>query len=361
MRDKNQIQEEIIDKIVSSDLRGIVLSSVRSGKTRILLSSIKKSGLENPKVLVLYPNIDVKNAWMDECNLIGCPFEITYSTFMSMEKVKDGDWDVIIFDEAHLIPPDNKLPVAGYMAKKYKHVIFASGTYSVNTLADLIIQTSLPTIVKYTTDEAISDGLISNYTVYIHQYPLNSKEVRTFLSGNRKWRSTDVNEMARHNKRVENSFGEKKKFAALARMRFVNSNDSLLSIVKKWLVVNADKRCLLFVDNEMFGFKFNIPMFTSKSKDDSNLIKFQSGEINKLCLIKKGSAGVTYPNLDNIVITAINSNGETLEQMLGRSLLTDTEHSNIHIFTTDRQFQIKWLSNALSNISDDKIIWVKHT
>ncbi len=361
MKSKDDIQRGVINEIIKNDFRGIILVSVRGGKTRILITAIKEhTDKKNPKVLVLYPNIDIKNSWIAECEKIGCPMDITFSTFVSMEKVMDGDWDYVIFDEAHLIPPENKLPIAGYIAKNYKHVIFASGTYNTSTLADLIIQTSLPLIVDYSTEQAIEDGLISDYTIYIHQYTLDSKEIRTYKAGKRTWRSTDVKEMARHDNRVENSYGEKKKFAALARMRFINSNESLLSIVRKWLIVNYNRRCLIFVDNEAFGLKLKIPMFNSKSKDDVELRNFQDGHSDRLCLIKKGSAGVTYPNLDNIVITAINSNGENLEQMLGRSLLIDTEHSNVHIFTTDKQFQLNWLKSALSNIPDEKIIWIKH-
>jgi superfamily II DNA or RNA helicase len=357
MRTKEQVQKEIVTSILEADFRGIVLSSVRSGKTRILLTAIKEHTKGYPKVLVLYPNIDIKNSWIDECEKIGCPMNITYSTFVSMEKVMDGDWDYVVFDEAHLIPEEHKLPIAGYMAKKYKHVIFASGTYSMNTLADIVINTSLPQIVNYSTEDAIEDGIISDYTVYIHQYELDPIQKRQFGSV-KKWWSTDVKELARLTKAVETRHGEKKMLASLSRMRFINSNGSLLDVINKWIKDNPDKRFIMFTENEVFGLKFGIPMFNSKSKDDSVLKQFQDGSINQLLLIKKGSAGITYPNLDNILITAINSNGETLEQMLGRSLLIDTEHSDVHIFTTNKQFQLNWLSSALSNIPDEKIIWL---
>jgi len=95
------------------------------------------------------------------------------------------------------------------------------------------------------------------------------------------------------------------------------------------------------------GKQYNLPMYNSKSKDDSFLKAFQNGIINQLCLIRKGATGITYPNLDNILITAVNSNGENLEQAIGRSLLNDTEHSVIHIFVSFEQFQLKWLNSAL--------------
>lgn len=356
---KDIIQRRIIDDIVKANFRGIVLSSIRSGKTRILITAIKEHcKFKNPKVLVLYPNVDIKNSWMDECSKIGCPMEITYCTFRSMEKVAVGEWDYIVFDEAHLIPEEHKLPIAGEMAKFYEHVIFASGTYSATTLADIRIHTLLPIIVEYTTDEAIDDGIISDYTVYIHKYELNPHTMRQF-GGTRKWWSTDVKELARLTERVEKFRGDQKMIASLSRMRFINSNDSLLYAVVNWIRENPGKRFLMFTENEQFAKKFHLPMFNSKSKDDTVLKAFQKGEINQLCLIKKGSAGITYPDLDNILITSINSNGETLEQMLGRSLLLDTEHSDIHIFVTDKKFQLEWLKSALYNIKEEKIVWLK--
>jgi hypothetical protein len=168
-----------------------------------------------------------------------------------------------------------------------------------------------------------------------------------------------VKELLRLTKAVETRHGDKKMLASLARMRFINSNESLSEAVTKWIKNNSEKRFLMFTENERFGLRFKVPMFNSKSVDDTVLKQFQDGTINQLCLIKKGSAGVTYPNLDNILITAINSNGENLEQMLGRALLTDTEHSDVHIFVTSRQFQLNWLGSALSNIPEEKIVWLK--
>ena len=60
---KNEIQRIIIDKIKKALFRGIVLVSVRVGKTRIILETIKEISNNdlNIKVLVGYPNIDIKN------------------------------------------------------------------------------------------------------------------------------------------------------------------------------------------------------------------------------------------------------------------------------------------------------------
>lgn len=357
---KTEIQKGIIDTIIKNNCRGIILSSVRSGKTRILLQSIQlDAGTEDVKVLLLYPNIDIKTSWENECKLINYHPDITYCTFASISKIKQFDWDYVIFDEAHLLGEENQLPIAGEIAFNNSKVLFASGTYNSNTLIDLKMYTGMDLIVNYSTEQAIKDGIVSDFTIYIHKYELNN--TKTIEYGKvKKWKSTEKKECNRLSNRVLNSTGKQKMFSSLERMRFINSCNSLIEKVNKWINDNKEERFILFASDEKTGLKYNLPMFNSKSKDDSVLKQFQKGEINQLCLIKKASAGVTFPNLQNILITAINSNGENLEQMIGRSLLDDTEHSHIHIFVSTEDFQNKWLKKSLELINKDKIKFVQN-
>ena len=358
MRTKNEIQREIIDKIKKNNLRGIILASVRSGKTRQILTAIKEHSVkEFPSVLVLYPNIDIRNSWEKECDLILYHPTIAYCTFASIDKVRNGRWDYVIIDEAHLLGEENQLPIAGEIAKNNKQVIFASGTYNKETLSDIKLYTRMSMIVNYSTDEAIKDGIVSDFSIFIHQYELNNSNYIEF-GKTKKWKSTEKRECNRLGNRIINTSGQQKMFAALERMRFINSTNSLFNAVSNWIRSNPNERFILFSSSEKTGEKYELPMFNSKSKDDSVLRAFQDGSINRLCLIKKASAGVTFPNLSNILITAINSNGENLEQMIGRSLLDDTEHSNIHIFVSTETFQLKWLNNSLESINKNKIKYV---
>jgi len=354
---KDEVQRKIKNLILDEDLRGIVLSSVRSGKTRILLESIREYTNTTPSVLVLYPNIDIKNSWETECDLIDYHPNITYCTFASIEKQREAKYDFVIIDEAHLLGEENQLPIAGEIADNNDCVIFASGTYNKNTLHELKLYTGMKLIVNYSTEDAIADDIISDYTIFIHKYELNSTEIVEF-GRSKKWNSTEKKECNRLGARVTNSLGKQKMFAALERMRFINTNNTLIKKVKYWISQNPDQRFILFVSDENTGKQYNIPMFNSKSKTAVNLTDFQDGSLDNLCLIKKASAGVTFPNLQNILITAINSNGENLEQMIGRSLLDDTEHSNIHIFVSTEEFQLKWLVKSLEGIDKSRIKYV---
>ena len=352
---KTEIQEKIINTIIENNCRGIVLSSVRSGKTRILLKTIERYFKnKNPKILVLYPNIDIKLSWEKECEIIDYFPDTTYCTFASISKVTEEQWDFIVVDEAHLLGEENQLPLAGKLAQDTKHIVFASGTYNKDTLSDIKFYTKLDLIVNYPTSEAIKDGIVSDFTVYVHKYNLDNSRIIQFGKV-KKWNSTEKKECNRLGNRILKLSGQQKMFASLERMRFINSCNSLIEKVNKWISENKNERFILFSSDEKTGLKYNLPMFNSKSKDDSVLKDFQSGKINQLCLLKKASAGVTFPNLQNILITAINSNGETLEQMIGRSLLDDTDHSHIHIFVSTEDFQNKWLNKSLELIPKNKI------
>ena len=354
---KNEIQRIIIDKIKKALFRGIVLASVRSGKTRQLLTAVRELSDNdlNINILVGYPQVDIKNSWIDECKKLDYYPNIEYSTFKSLHKVQDNKYDYIVFDESHLIPPDNILPIVSKIVKNNNKVILASGTYSEDTLLNLKLSTGLQQIVNYSTDDAINDGIVNNFKVEVHLFELdNIKSVQ--FGGLKKWYSTDYKECQRMSKRVDESFGKDKMMIALFRMKMINSCQSLIRNVQQWIKNNPDKRFILFTGDEKVGMNYNIPMFNSKSKNNDVLKDFQEYRSNSLCLIKKGGTGVTYEGLDTILITDINSNSETLEQRCGRSLLFEEgKESVVHIFCSTENFQLRWLESSLKSINPDRI------
>lgn len=359
MNKKDEIQRIIIDKIKNALFRGIVLASVRSGKTRILLNSIREMSNNDLSINILigYPNIDIKNSWISECKILNYYPNIEYSTFKSLKKIEHKIYDYVIMDEAHSIPPDNILPIVSKIVKNNNKVVLASGTYSENTLLNLKIATDLEQIVNYSTDDAINDGIVNNFKVEVHLFNLdNSKSVQ--FGGLKKWYSTDYKECQRMSKKVDNSFGQEKMVAALFRMKMINSCQSLIRNVQQWIKDNPDKRFILFTGDEKVGMNYNIPMFNSKSKNNDVLKDFQEYRSNSLCLIKKGGTGVTYEGLDTILITDINSNSETLEQRCGRSLLFEEgKESIVHIFCSTEEFQMRWLESSLKSINPNRITY----
>ena len=358
MNVREEIQEKFINQTVSN-FSGIHLISVRVGKTRIYLKSIQKHSenyIKDPKILILYPNIDIKKSWEDECVKLDYFPNITYCTYLSIDKALDENWDYIVCDEAHLCGEENQLPKLGELIKRHSNTIIASGTYNDKTLEIIKQYSGMDLTINYPTEKAIEDGIVSDFKVIIYQYNLNATD-KVWFGKTKKWQSTELKECNRLSNKVNTTKGKEQMFHALNRMRFINSCSSLISAVHNWMLNNNKKRFLLFTADENVGKNYRIPMWNSKSKDNTILEAFQNQEINQLCLIKKGKQGVTYPNLSHILITAIDSNSENIEQAIGRGLLTDTEDCTIHIFVSSEQFQLKWLNSALSNVKKEKIIW----
>ena len=341
-------------QLIKKKFRGIHLISIRFGKCRLYLTTLQELAKPGDEILILYPNTDIRKSWEDECAKLDYFPNITYSTYISVDKVMNKKWNWIICDEAQLIGEENQLPKIGELVKNNKNSILCSGTYSAETLIALEAATDLKLNIEYSTEQAIEDGIVNNFNVYVHTYNLNNTTKRWF-GKIKKWESTEAKECGRLGRAIMNSMGEAKKFAALNRMRFINSCASLGENVNKWIMENKHERFILFTGDENTGKMYNLPMYNSKSKDDSVLKQFQNEEINQLCLINKGGAGITYPNLSTILITAINSNGEALEQRIGRSLLMDTDEANIHIFVSSEPFQQKWLMSSLASISNERI------
>jgi superfamily II DNA or RNA helicase len=366
MTKQDKIQKEIINNIISSKFKGICIAAMRSGKTRCVLQSIKSlaKNKEDINVLVMAPNVDIYDSWKIECDKINYHPNITYSTYKSSSKHIDLVYDFVVGDECHLIAPtENELENVATIAQNNKHCLLITGTLNDDTYNDIHSYTGLEIICNYSLTKAIEDGIVADYKIYIHSYNLDDT-IKRERGTKKKWFSTDLKECNRLTKRVNSAQYEQNwselKFAALNRMRFINSCDSLVKTVNTWQEKNKKTRYLLMCADSNISKKFNIPTYNSLSKTDENILKFKKGEINQLALVRKSTTGITYNNLNVVVITNIDSNSENLLQKLSRSLLLEGDQekeAEIHIFVSSEQFQLKWLTKAYQPIPKEKIIW----
>lgn len=365
MTKQDEIQNGIIKKIVKSKFKGIVIASMRSGKTRCAIKAMIESGCKDTsKVLVLYPNIDIKRSWVDECEKLNFNNKIKYSTYKSSYKFIEEKFDYIVMDECHLIAPtENELDNVALICNNNKKVILMTGTLNPDTKLNIVNATGLDVVCNYPIEQAIKDGIVADYKIYVHRFNLEKVKKTKQSAGQKTWMSTDKKESDRLSSKVASAQYSKNweglKFAALSRMRFINTCQTLVDNVNKWQDVNKDKRYLLMCADSNVSKKFNIPFFNSKSKDDKNLSNFIEGKIDKLALVRKSTTGLTYPNLDTVVITNIDSNSENLLQKLSRSLLLDCENkeANIHVFISTELYQNKWFEKATADVPESKIIF----
>ena len=237
---QQKIQLSIEKDIKKNNFRGIIVVAMRTGKTRICLNVVKNN-FKNPKILVMYPNVDIKSSWEKECEKLNYHPNITYSTYKSSKKYINEKFDIIFMDEIHLIAPtENELENVSLITKNNSNCILMTGTLNNNTKDDIVSATGLNIISNYPLEQAIKDGIVANYNVYVHRFKLNS-EKRVKMKGKvKEWYSTDKKECDRLSGKIlehkKNNEYDKLKFAALNRMRFINTCNSLVEKVNEWQI-----------------------------------------------------------------------------------------------------------------------------
>jgi superfamily II DNA or RNA helicase len=355
---RDQLQQEAVEQYLCGKPKTCFNISVRFGKTRLGIMIMQ--AVKAKRVLILYPEVNIKKAWEDEFEKMGWrPEEVVYSTYISLIKQNNEKYDFIVGDEIHKAS-DNALWNLDAILKDNSRFLGLSGTYSDKTKDQLWEYCRLKISHEYNTEAAIEDNIVANYEVNVITF--NVDRVNEYLkkTKTKQWMTTEAKELAYLTKVLDTAKMQRRdmKFPALNRMRFINKLPSLKRNTQILMHHLKGKRYLLYGADTDFVDGLGIPTHHSKNIKEDNLKKFQDGEINQLGLVQLASQGVTFKNLDTVVITNINSNSENLFQKLGRTLLQEASKvSQIYILCTEEEFQKKWLLKALADIPREKITY----
>jgi superfamily II DNA or RNA helicase len=142
-------------------------------------------------------------------------------------------------------------------------------------------------------------------------------------------------------------------------MRLIHNSISKLTATKKLLDKLKDERVLVFCANNKIAKELGCKIHTSENYDQESFEEFvaNNSQINHLAVCKIGNTGVSFRNLNNIVISAFDSNSENLTQRICRSLILDEpgKISNIYIVTSNEEVELKWLKKSLEFFDPKKI------
>lgn len=353
---RNVLQQKAVDEYLTGPPKTCFNISVRFGKTRLAIMIMQ--AIKAERVLILYPELNIKKAWETEFEKMEWkPKEVVYSTYISLIKQENKIFDIIIGDEIHKAS-DNALFNLDGLLQINKRFLGLSGTYSEKTKDQLWDECSLKISHVYDTESAIEDNIVADYGVTVIKFEVDSINQYLKKTKHKQWMTTEAQELAYLTKMLEHAkFSHRDlKFPAINRMRFMNKLPSLKRNTQILMSHLKDKRYLLYGADTEFIDGLGIHTHHSKNIKEDNLVKFQNEEINKLGLVQLASQGVTFKNLDTVIITNINSNSENLFQKLGRTLLQEeSKVSQVYILCTDLPFQKKWLEAALNDVPKEKI------
>lgn len=345
---RDQKQQEI-KEVIQQHKVGIVLVSVRVGKTLATLLALK----DNQKVLVCYPRVKIKNGWVSDReefkDRIASGLDITYSTYNSLHKHALEEYDVVVFDEIQRASVRNLETVAKMNFKKF---VGLTGTLSYKSV-QLLNKYKVPIVYKYSTEQAIKDGLVKDYKVYIHMLqadkPLLEIE-RAFAF----WQ----NELTNPNSVYKEATVRWKMGKFMTdRKEYIYRCPLTINYAKKFLEHKRKEKVLCFALRTDVADTLCDAAYHTKSKKEDEFEAFLDSETGHLSTVNCITEGVTIKNLNTVLFQGFDSNTENFQQKFGRSLLQEFtgEYSSIHVICLKGSQQEVWLTKALGDINKNKV------
>lgn len=355
-------QEEFAKVFMDTDQSGILYLCPRFGKCRVALKCF--SGFQN--ILVAYPDKKIKESWVSEMNEVETHLEkersqngpkVHFVTHRSMHKHLEGEWDLVVMDEIHLLS-SAQLDVMSRFKEKTR-ILGLTGTLSDWTERNLK-RLGLPVLARYPIETAIEEGIISDYEIIVKTVSLNSKKYQKI---GKKYKTEkqafDDYSFIIEKKRKETKGKFNDMFLKLNRMRIIQNSIAKLAVTQQLLQQFKDERILVFCGLTKIADKVGCPVYHSKKGEVEVFNNFASGEGNHLAVVKIGNTGVTYKPLNRVIINYFDSNAENLAQKINRCMAMEYDNPDkkalIYIISSSEVVELQWLKKALEFFDPKKI------
>lgn len=356
MNFRDRLQEKWATEFIDKGGRGILHLCPRSGKTRTairIFCKIHRILGRRPKILICYPDKNIQQSWESDFKAVGYNNpNISYVTHVSLHKEVDNQYDIIVCDEIHLLSPNQMNNFNELQRNNDSYILGLSGTLSKGTKLGLEAFLGLEVISEYSLEQAIKDGIISDYRITVLTTDLDNKTIVD--PKKKKTEKQKFNALSYVIKKKGHSL-----FLNLARMRIIHNSLAKLQLTKNLLKSLKDERVLVFCANNKVAKDLGCKIHTSKCYDQEEFEKFVSNNSgsNHYAVCKIGNTGVSFRHLSHIIVQAFDSNSENLTQRICRSLILDTpgKVSNIYIVSSTEEVELKWLKKSLEFFDQSKI------
>lgn len=357
---RDLLQDEFSDEFINKGFKGLAYLCPRFGKIKFSLNLLNTKD----SVIIAYPETNIKNSWQTDIKKWKFKGKkIKYTTYLSFKKLKDK-CDVLILDEVHLISQAQMLAIAEYIKQhKIEKIIGLTGTLAKETESDLLQTLGLPVLVKYSIEQAISDGVITDYKIEVRTTPLSiTKDIKVKWSGGEFMTSEKASFDYISNKIAAGQAPKKLKMLRLLRMGMIKKSKSKIELTKSVLNELKDKRVLVFTGLIDVADSLGIDSHHSAKFDDKIAKDFISGKTNQLAVVKQLNTGITFKSLNTAIINFFDSNAENMAQKISRITCmeydTPDKLAHVVIITSDEKVELQWLNKALSFFDPSKIEYI---
>lgn len=391
MKNKSDIQQELVDIWTSKGRRGTIVAATGVGKTRVgvlALESVKKEIGWRFKALVIVPTTNLRdNEWINEIKKCGkehlldnIEFECTKTAYTNTERY----YDMVVLDEVHLmLSPLYKRVFK--LGRKYLLALTATPPPKEKGLEELC-----PILHTITLAKATANNLVSDFEIFNIPAPLTPQERLALrkADGAFEWAKGLLTNWAQQN----NIEGEtildianqafknpifkmggiaKKLYSAMQeRKKILYTTESKIDMAvkligrhpnKKWItfdkyISNAEKLCNKL--NEK-GIKAVVYHSNMNDSDREQVLKdVRSPETKVICTVDALNAGFDLPDIDAGIALSYVSSAITSIQVLGRTLrIQEGKKAGFFNFYVRDSQEEKWLRTKLRVMPDIKIHW----
>jgi superfamily II DNA or RNA helicase len=358
MTKQNELQKHMVEKTVEfykTNKKGYLNLAMRFGKCKTTIDLLQDMFNYDCTVLIAYPDNKLRQTWESECELWGYNNpNITYVNFSSLKKHVTHCFDMFIIDEFHSAS-ENERELCYEIIDNCEYTLGLSGTVSDVTKLDWRMEE----IAQYSTLQGIEDGILADYTITVHTVELDDMVKTKDKKGKLK---TEKQRYDAYTWVIEKLKDQNANFMhlALARNRLSLSSLGKTNYLKRLLKKLHDKRVVVFTGLAKVADDIGIPSYHSKSPDDSAFTGFQAGEHNHLALAAMGKVGVTYKELDSVILLNFTYNAEETSQILNRAIKLDYKNkvADLHVVCLNEKAELKKIKESLSMLDGTKIKYV---
>ena len=332
--------------------------SMRVGKTRIGLMHLESHWFAGIRALVVAPNKPIFKSWQDEVVKMNVPHLgecIKYSTWRSLPKLKPENYDIIYLDEYQAVLPVHEL----FLAMFGGIIVGLTGTGPKDyTIKGKLVEKYFPVVFKYTVSEAVSDGILNNYRIFIHLLDLETeKKYKQTGKNGGSWWSSEKEVYDYWIDKVEASYGgQRENIMLLKHLKSfptkVKYTKVLSEYIKHQLIIFAN-----FKEQADEVCRYSYHSDNPDSKE--NLELFCNGIISKMSAVMQISAGVTVYGAQACIVMHAYANNNQLAQRIARCLgLEAHETADLHVLGYKDTIDVIWIMNALKDFDQSKIQYI---
>jgi superfamily II DNA or RNA helicase len=370
---REKVQNEAIQAVIDNN-GGMVAMATGSGKSRVAVELAKyycEPFFSDTALLVPTEKLRDEN-WAEEFkkwNANSLWEETTRLCYASASKISEKDFELAILDEGHNI---TELSSEFFLNNKVKRTVLLTATPPENlTKVEILIQLGIKLVYELTLDQAVRLGFVAPYKITVVTIPLDNV-TKNIKGGNKTnpFMTTEFSTYSYWTKRIQSCMSDsspqgkaKMKFAILGRMQFIYKLPSKTAVIKYLLnkVIPEDDRTIIFCGNIEQAEQVCPTFYHSKSGNVA-YDAFKAEEINRLSCVKAVNEGHNFPGVDSGIIGQLNSKEKDLVQRIGRLIRFRPGHeAHLYILVSEGTQDEKWLENAIENLDQSKIEYIRFT